>query len=177
MLRLASLDRVATETKHFRDQCIAYQLSELVTSTEMLLGQPNTKRFGYYNKQLGTELYKCGNKPSFKEQLEFWGKLRKKANKQRSGRRLPLHSRHANSVMIQLHRQCLQRKERCRKGRRKARSESEPKVWCARRGCPHTRSRGWLNSLKEHLSLVPHQLLPQTNCSAVLTHCSLSTVF
>ena len=56
MLSIASLDQVASETKYFRDQCIAYQLSELVEEYRDVARrkQPsNPERLAYYSKELG----------------------------------------------------------------------------------------------------------------------------
>ena len=56
MLSLASLDQVPSETKHFRDQCIDYQLSELVMEyRNVARGKqpPNPERLAYYSKKLG----------------------------------------------------------------------------------------------------------------------------
>ena len=97
LISFATLDEVAGETKYFKKQCIAHQLSELSTEYRDVSGgrQPaNADRVHAYGAKLeelsdwarsGRDkimaLHAAGSKPGhkLKQELELWAKARKPA--------------------------------------------------------------------------------------------------
>ena len=95
LISFATLDEVAGETKYFKEQCIAHQLSELSTEYRDVSGgrQPaNADRVHAYGTKLeelldwarsGRDkimaLHAAASKPGHKEELELWAKARKPA--------------------------------------------------------------------------------------------------